>query len=777
MQRKHHLVGILCALAAVTVLNACGGGGGSKGPNARELLVIDTVPIDGGQLPDTNPPNPPPTRSQEVKILFSANPDPATVLDGAEFNGLHTNVRILNLSLDRVPGIAFLGGLDAEGRRPEEIFPGIDPAFAEDIAGDGEDVLRFIYDTDGDIATPEGFPTDQFTVIVSDQVTNVAGDPILEPFCGSFTTGPDMFAPVVRNTVPANGDADVDLNQPFLVEFNERVVPSTVIGSPPAAPGAITLTAVAQGAGGGPALPIMGTITGDVSNRCRYRFTPSAPMPGSSPGARVQITATVSVQVSDFAGNALLAPSTTMFTTRNGPTISNNPIPPNALWFGSSSPNAVGVVGVNAAGTSPTAPNLWVDTNGDGMATAADDNTLIPTSINREVGTPTDMVLGAPVTAGNIIDWIPLDPTTGVVSNPPLPLPLGCSNAAAFGSVCALTNLITPNCSNSDIGTFLYVCDTDNDQLRVLNSNTSLQVDAIPLPDPTGVAISADLTRVFVSNFGTNSVSVLSVTGGQNQLLKTVTVNPTDPALGIGQGPRAIVSQPDMEDVLVLCERDESLCLMSFQQGFEVRKVISSNIGPDPVDIAATWRGTTWFGYISNRGGNTISVFESGPNFPTQVGPDDIKAVLQDGQDFKIRRPTRMQTDLTTGIQGSGVWYVNGDDGSVGQIVLTFLGPPPNPYFPNPAPSRVWGQTALTDPFGRVVDIALGDNLMSCASLTIPLFTVSNWKNNFGQLSPPIKGYLATGNSIRVFNAANALDMGIEIPVPGVTQLLTHWKQ
>lgn len=761
-------------LAMATLVAGCGGGGGTKGPNSARLIVIDTIPIDGGQLPVTPPQGA--VRSHEFHILFSANPDPETVLDRSEFNGLSANIRFIDSSLTRVPGRAFLGGLDAFGRSAAEAFPEIDPDWAAEIALDAPSDLRFIYDTDGTLETLEYLPPEQYTIVVNGLVTNVAGDPILEPYCGSFTSGADTYAPVVRFTSPLDGASDVPLNTDFIVEFNEQVVPSTVVGSPPATPPSITLTAMATGGGG--SLVIPGTITTSVSNTCRYTFTPSMTIPGSSAGQSIVVQAIINgpFQISDAAGNIMAGTAVSNFTMTEGPTISNNPIPPNALWFASTSPNAVGVVGVNAIGTSANNPLALVETDGDGIPTAADDNVVVATSINTNVGLPVGIALGESVGSPilNGLENIP-------VPNPPPPLPLGnsmvCMPSLCNGMCpmpdgsCPAGCLNTPTNSISDLGTFLYVADSDNNLIRVLNSNTSLEIDAIPVPDPAGVTVSQNMRNVFVSNFGSNSVSVIQVTGGVHSLLKEVTVNPTDSTLAVPRGPRAITVQPDMEEVLVL-GRDDELGILSFAQQFEVRKVVSSSIGPDAVDVDATWRAGTYFAYITNRGGDSISVFESGPNFPVNVGPDDIKIVLEGSAEFLIRQPTKMHCDLTSGLAGSGVWYVNSEDGTIGRIDLIAALPPPSPYFPNPAPTRVWGQATITPSLGTVRDIAMGDNLTPCFGFGV----ISQYKNNFGQISQPIKGYVATGSSIRVFNARTGLDLGVEIPLPGVNLLTTHFK-
>lgn len=802
MVTRNQVLGWIGAIVAIAIaLTGCGGGGGGSSSGGT-LLVVGMTPADGGVLDPNLPPGA--VRSHEFKIFFSTQPDVATVLDAAEFNGLSSNIRFVDQTLTRGAGWAFLGGVDATGRTPAEVDPNIDPAWASEIAGDDATTLRFIYDVDGMLSTPDALPPAQYTIVVSPQVTNKSGRPILEQFCGSFTSGPDVYPPVVRFESPSNGATNVSVNDPYVIEFNEGVVASTVTENPP--PGAITLGAQSIGGpgGGGPALVITGTTTGSPNNSCRYTFTPSTKLPGSSPGASVVVTATLATGlVRDFAGN-ILGPApgmgvppanTTSFTMEQGPTISNNPVPPNALWFGTTGPNSVGVVGINAVGTDAFSPILNVETDGDGIPTIADDNTVIATSVNTDVGRITDIVLGDFINTGLINPSCnvyppggfqqPIPSFGGTVITPPFPnppasLPLGSTFCGLFDFCGGLIGL--PNSSSSDIGSRVYVADTDNNVIRVLNSNTSLEIEQVPVPDPAGIAITAPLTDLLVSNFSTNSVSVFDLTTGSMVFVKEVNVNPTDPALAVGRGPKSIAGQPDNEDILVLNTRDETMSLLSPANGFEVRKVVASTIGPDPVEVSATWRqppfvpfqGTgTWFAYISNRGGNSISVFESGPNFPVVIGPDDIKILLEGSTNFTIDEPTSVHTDLATGIFGDGVFVLNAGNGTVTHITLNFIGPPPSPYFPNPAPNRSWIEVFATQSFGPGVrDLAMGDNAFPCTGVGN-----ANFKQNFGQYIFPIKGYVATSNSIRVFDAVTSLDLGVSIPVQGVNLLQTYMKQ
>lgn len=761
MMPQRWIGGVLIALIAIWVL-ACGGGGGGGDRFGGSLLVLDTIPVDGGSLRLDLPPGSP--RSHEVSILFTTVPDRDTVLDPTVIGGLHRNVRVLDRSQRPTPGIAFLGGRTATGASPRDLDPDIDPDWAADIEDDPAATLRIVYDTDGKLSTPETLPAEQYTIRVSDQVLAAGGDRILEAHCAAFSAGPDVYGPVLAFTRPFHGETGVRADATIVCEFNESIAVGSVLG---ANPPAIQVTATSEQ---GSTFVLGGTIQSDPTHACAFTFQPDSGLPTSRADDLVTITVTVRGGVAaDINGNVMPLAASSIFTMERGPDLANNPSPPNAVWYGAASPNEVGVIAANAVGIG--APLALVDTDGDGIATVEEGDRVMPGSRNTNVGLPADVILGDFVTSGASIDRIPLP-------NPPQLLPIG-NEPTTFPSVCG--EIPAPNGLNADLGVHVFVADSDHNVVRVLNSNTSLEIERIPLPDPTGLAISPDLTTLYVANFGTASVSVVDVRDVSRMArIKEVSVNPQDGTKAIGRGPRAIAAQPDGEDVLVLNTRDESLSLMDPSIGYEVRKVIDSNIGPDPVDVATTWRQQAYplgsgiyFGYISNRGADSISVFESGPNFPIFFGPDDISVVLGDSTAFHIRAPMGLQTDLASGLRGEGVWYVNSDDGSVGHLSLLMIQPPPNPYFPNPF-MRFFKQTRLVPSLGLGgVDVAVGDNVGPCSLLS----PVANLKNSFGQINPPLRGYVALADSVAVFDAEQGLDLGVRIPLAGVRKLAPYWKQ
>src|SRR5262249_23434401 len=151
--------------------------------------------------------------------------------------------------------------------------------------------------------------------------------------------------------------------------------------------------------------------------------------------------------------------------------------------------------------------------------------------------------------------------------------------------------------------------------VQVIDSNTSLVRATIHTPDPTGLALSPELHQLFVTNFSADTVSVVN-TDKNSPLVNTVVRT-----IHVGLGPRGVTVQPGNEDVLVVNSIDNSMSIINASD-YTVRKTVTSLLGPEAWDVSSTYRyvgsatnpGTgTYFAYITNRAGNSFSIFESGP--------------------------------------------------------------------------------------------------------------------------------------------------------------------
>lgn len=123
--------------------------------------------------------------------------------------------------------------------------------------------------------------------------------PLAENYTWSFTTGagPDLTAPEVTATDPANGDIGVAINKKIAATFSKGMDPETIN----------TTTFTLRG----PLLPVTGTVTyvGQIAT-----FTPSSNLAVST-----TYTATITNGAKDLAGNALAANYTWTFTTGEVP--------------------------------------------------------------------------------------------------------------------------------------------------------------------------------------------------------------------------------------------------------------------------------------------------------------------------------------------------------------------------------------------------------------------------------------------------------------------------
>lgn len=129
--------------------------------------------------------------------------------------------------------------------------------------------------------------TTAYTLSLTQGIKSLDGVPLDGPFFGSFTTGTgtDTVPPTVTIS-PANGATNVPYNTTILLTFSKPINPNTVNPS--------TVLVTSQGQ------PVAGTITFGQQNTFAV-FTPAAPFfPTSS------VTVTVTGQVTDVAGNALL---------------------------------------------------------------------------------------------------------------------------------------------------------------------------------------------------------------------------------------------------------------------------------------------------------------------------------------------------------------------------------------------------------------------------------------------------------------------------------------
>ncbi len=139
-----------------------------------------------------------------------------------------------------------------------------------------------------------------YTATITNGVKDLAGNAMAANYAWSFTTGatPDIIAPSIASTDPANNGTGVAINKKIAVTFSEGMDSQTLTN--------ITFTLKGPGQ-----TPVSGTVTytGLIAN-----FTPA-----NNLAFNTVYTATVTNGVKDLAGNAMAANYTWSFTTSAAP--------------------------------------------------------------------------------------------------------------------------------------------------------------------------------------------------------------------------------------------------------------------------------------------------------------------------------------------------------------------------------------------------------------------------------------------------------------------------
>jgi hypothetical protein len=188
-------------------------------------------------------------------------------------------------------------------------------------------------------------------------------------------------------------------------------------------------------------------------------------------------------------------------------------------------------------------------------------------------------------------------------------------------------------------------------------------IESVKLPDPYGLGLTADLRKLFVSNEGDNSVSIVDADPTSASFMTELKRVP------VGTGPRAVSCNPDGEDVFVLNYAGNTISILNQTTG-TVRKTLTSNGINRPYDMAVGMREAvggpafqsgTYHAYVSNFGGNNVLVYESGPAGLGGIGFDNIIGSVEsdgvtptsDGQVFrKMVQPRGVAFDPIAPLDG-----------------------------------------------------------------------------------------------------------------------------
>ncbi len=280
----------------------------------------------------------------------------------------------------------------------------------------------------------------------------------------STVTTVDITPPRVLSTIPVNGATGVSRGGTSTVNFSEPMDPATINTS------TFNIRVTSSGQ------ILAGTVTYNATTRVA-EFIPSAPLPNLT-----NLTVTVTTGVKDLAGNAMTAPFTASWTTRDedGPTVVSSTPANNAqgvatnaavtvtfseavqaatinstnlfLKVTSSGANVPGTIafnGTNIATFTPSAPLIsgtQYSFNVSGVKDLAGNTMPAPTVITFTVGD---------ITPPTVVSTVPVDQALGV--SPTAPITATFSEAMDASTIIGANFFVRPTAGGANVaGTVTY---------------------------------------------------------------------------------------------------------------------------------------------------------------------------------------------------------------------------------------------------------------------------------------------------------------------------------
>ncbi|MFT7516525.1 MAG: hypothetical protein ACI84O_000308 [Myxococcota bacterium] len=186
------------------------------------------------------------------------------------------------------------------------------------------------------------------------------------------------------------------------------------------------------------------------------------------------------------------------------------------------------------------------------------------------------------------------------------------------------------------IGHFLFVLDETNSEIVVLNSNRMTTIKKLPVVSPRDLAISPDLNILAVSNNSASTVTFIDTDPFSPTFLENIkVVSLVDQNGRRALGPTQLVWQGQGEDILVICDRSDSMAIIS-GNGLAVRKIIAGVNNPKLLAVtdrsSSVYTTGLYYAYVVLQNGD-MKIFESGPDGLQGIGFDEfIGEPLLDGR-------------------------------------------------------------------------------------------------------------------------------------------------
>ena len=437
----------------------------------------------------------------------------------------------------------------------------------------------------------------QYTVTVTRDVQGAHGACLnrgLWDYRSSFTIGSDTYNPVIRGTYPAPNQKGVCKESTISVMFNESLNPASVNSG----------SFIVADGGTNPPTVVAGKIETSHDD-FEILFTPD-PLNPLPPNATIVVTVIGGVSgVTDRVGNPFTGdPATPNRWEFQFETVTEPPLPRNPY-------------------TIDTFTGFWT-------------NAGIYYGTDRSIG-----VIDEAPYLQNLQD-LTLWGSGNPVPNSETQLSVD-GHPGRIGEI-----LVDPRFNPGDGHSWIYVTDLENGALHIVGSRDSRIVHTwTDLPDPTGLAIRPDGTRLYVTNASNDTMSALDIgqaavgTRGVNDVVKGLSKPNSRVDVPVGHGPSGVAHAPDGNWIVVANTLDSTVSAID-SATLQVKDVL--HVGGNPTDVAMTWFYVSppyqigRFAYVTCKGsgpndGTIAFLWLSALSIPPLVTPSghwQVQATLTD---------------------------------------------------------------------------------------------------------------------------------------------------
>jgi YVTN family beta-propeller protein len=205
----------------------------------------------------------------------------------------------------------------------------------------------------------------------------------------------------------------------------------------------------------------------------------------------------------------------------------------------------------------------------------------------------------------------------------------------------------------------VYTANTLSNTLSIINGTSnsligSVNLGAFPGKNPTGIAINSINNTIYVTNMGSNTISVIN--GTTNVVVSNITLAAGEQEVGVGAkgtgffSPAGIAYNSDNGDLYVTNRGSDTISVINGTTNTLVDEISVNAIAPSGI----IYNAANNYIYITNMGSNTVSVINGTTNtivtnIPLWLGPNGI-TYNQDNGDIYVANSVNGTISIVDGV-------------------------------------------------------------------------------------------------------------------------------